>query len=615
MKTVTYSSYSLLSCAPCSGEVVICISDTLTVGTLPFIDAVISSYVSAYNACGKMQYTYNFTYNEADLLDPNYSIVESDIEGVFCRGCLTTYIDTVAAASSAGCEGVCCVTTYDEFLTAIDVNNTDCKQVIVAASFTVPDSNVTLEVHKPVTVLQGCIITSNQTYVRFFASFTAGIYQVFAKGASAFPSFYFYFSPGAVTEVYPEWFGAAGDGTADDTYPIMQAYYSGFAEDYDLIQSVVVFQSGKVYACSRLELWMGGSEFRSNNLSPVHINWNEANAYLEGCATLKNNDVTHALFYISSWEEGESGISFKGLRLNGGGATSSAAPLILTDSVSRLHVENCGFYNSNFGIRITSSDTVITHDFGEYIIRNNVFYNVVDSAIEITSDWKSYRGIIEENTFLGQVDYSIVCYDSDTGTGDPADPEQWKIHQLIIDKNWFAATSAIRSISLDMAKTYHGMAGIISNNRFDGPASQYTITLGWFDSGANEHETFYIHHNEFRGVSPTHVRVWGGRFTNISDNFFSNASTVAIDVQAGSLDTYIGLNSFGSGADACVLEISDAGTRTHIMRLVEKNDSLSRPLLLPCDLGSLYLDTTLDADGLPIFWNGVKWIKADGTDA
>lgn len=49
--------------------------------------------------------------------------------------------------------------------------------------------------------------------------------------------------------------------------------------------------------------------------------------------------------------------------------------------------------------------------------------------------------------------------------------------------------------------------------------------------------------------------------------------------------------------------------------LVLKDTTAKRPILHSTDAGYRYLDTTLDADGLPILWNGSKWIKYDGTDA
>jgi len=39
----------------------------------------------------------------------------------------------------------------------------------------------------------------------------------------------------------------------------------------------------------------------------------------------------------------------------------------------------------------------------------------------------------------------------------------------------------------------------------------------------------------------------------------------------------------------------------------------SRPTPNANDIGLIYLDTTLDADGKPIFWNGAAWVDATGT--
>lgn len=50
-------------------------------------------------------------------------------------------------------------------------------------------------------------------------------------------------------------------------------------------------------------------------------------------------------------------------------------------------------------------------------------------------------------------------------------------------------------------------------------------------------------------------------------------------------------------------------------RVSNKGVTASRPTPSATDVGQMYLDTTLDADGLPIFWQGTKWIKADGTNA
>jgi hypothetical protein len=47
----------------------------------------------------------------------------------------------------------------------------------------------------------------------------------------------------------------------------------------------------------------------------------------------------------------------------------------------------------------------------------------------------------------------------------------------------------------------------------------------------------------------------------------------------------------------------------------KKGVTAERPKLSATDIGVTYMDTTLDPDGMPIWWNGLKWIKSDGTNA
>lgn len=95
MLTVTYQATQFLSCAKCNGDVILCVSDTLTANGMPFIEATVASYVESWDACGKLNYLYGFSYDEALLLNPGTPLVSTDIEGVFCKGCLTTYIENM----------------------------------------------------------------------------------------------------------------------------------------------------------------------------------------------------------------------------------------------------------------------------------------------------------------------------------------------------------------------------------------------------------------------------------------------------------------------------------------------------------------------------------------
>lgn len=57
------------------------------------------------------------------------------------------------------------------------------------------------------------------------------------------------------------------------------------------------------------------------------------------------------------------------------------------------------------------------------------------------------------------------------------------------------------------------------------------------------------------------------------------------------------------------------GTWRPTAQTVKRDTTGNRISPSASDIGLMYMDTTLDADGMPIWWNGSKWIKSDGTDA
>jgi len=94
MKSVSYSSTQFLSCAPCSGEIIICIDNALTVSGKPYIEGQVGSSQSYVSQLGQYVYTYGFLYEENQLINPAADLIEGDINGVFCKGCLVDYIDS-----------------------------------------------------------------------------------------------------------------------------------------------------------------------------------------------------------------------------------------------------------------------------------------------------------------------------------------------------------------------------------------------------------------------------------------------------------------------------------------------------------------------------------------
>jgi hypothetical protein len=74
-------------------------------------------------------------------------------------------------------------------------------------------------------------------------------------------------------------------------------------------------------------------------------------------------------------------------------------------------------------------------------------------------------------------------------------------------------------------------------------------------------------------------------------------------ISSGNGNRYRNLLSIGG------IGILDNGTGTIGL---QKGTTLQRPTLAASDIGYLFLDTTLDADGKPIWWNGTAWVDATG---
>lgn len=93
MRSVAYSSNSLLECAPCNGEVILCLVDGLTLAGSPFLTARIATTDRVYDCIGGTSYIYGLTYDEALLIESYPQLTEADITGAFCKGCLTDWLD------------------------------------------------------------------------------------------------------------------------------------------------------------------------------------------------------------------------------------------------------------------------------------------------------------------------------------------------------------------------------------------------------------------------------------------------------------------------------------------------------------------------------------------
>lgn len=92
MRSLIYRSTSRLECQ-CDVEIIVCVDDTLTASGAPFLEATLVTTTTTVNACLETVYEYQIEYDEADLADPTHILRASEINGILCKGCLTTYIE------------------------------------------------------------------------------------------------------------------------------------------------------------------------------------------------------------------------------------------------------------------------------------------------------------------------------------------------------------------------------------------------------------------------------------------------------------------------------------------------------------------------------------------
>jgi len=106
-RSVTYCSGNRLSCTGClPANVILCLdSDELlapitcpeTDVDTPFlfniIEASLISFSKSSGSCSTSIYKYIFEYDDVLLLDPSQPLTSADIIGVFCKGCITNWVE------------------------------------------------------------------------------------------------------------------------------------------------------------------------------------------------------------------------------------------------------------------------------------------------------------------------------------------------------------------------------------------------------------------------------------------------------------------------------------------------------------------------------------------
>lgn len=106
MQTVIYHTTKPLDCT-CGDDVIICTTHNTT-SSAPYVFGTITNIISAgVSYCGCQEYNYYFEFDETQLGQvPQIEFLSSEITGVMCKGCLTTYLDYgITHAGGIGPQG------------------------------------------------------------------------------------------------------------------------------------------------------------------------------------------------------------------------------------------------------------------------------------------------------------------------------------------------------------------------------------------------------------------------------------------------------------------------------------------------------------------------------
>lgn len=101
-------------------------------------------------------------------------------------------------------------------------------------------------------------------------------------------------------------------------------------------------------------------------------------------------------------------------------------------------------------------------------------------------------------------------------------------------------------------------------------------------------------------------------YTKFNGIFTAGATPAAAGIKG--MRVRVSNPSYGNGGEyICTVNSASSGTfRLSSQFGVKKDTTANRPVLGAADIGGLHLDTTLDADGKPIWWTGTAWVDATG---
>ena len=288
-------------------------------------------------------------------------------------------------------------------------------------------------------------------------------------------------------------------------------------------------------------------------------------------------------------------------------------------NIDGLLVDNCYIQNadgSGGGLHCEKSKGVILsnnmiidcwkgigigEDGDDIVIANNTVIRSSE-ALQIVGGTTSVTNVlINGNCFLNSVTFPMVATNLDG---------------CIISNNLFRnnATAGNAFITLLQSGALATKKITISNNLFRVDNAVSTLVGGVGGVVENIHS----YGNIFNGILNNNIAGYMAlvRSSGLSQDcydYLGNMSAMDVTISGTPVGYLAGqLGDLAKDANNGIQYKHNGTSWIPRMGFTDKNNTASRPTLTANDVGVMYLDTTLDADGKPIWWNGTLWVDATG---
>ncbi len=591
--TTKYVKFCLpykLSCANATRkDVVLCLQsadlivqpDPACLTPITTIDGEICQAYNICDSCTQIKWNYTVSYDDTQLTNPSTPLVAGDIVGVFCRDCQTDWVEqqlscfeqplpctTDTSTVNLGFDEDACLTADVIGPEYPVLNETDLIYAITNNLNMVIWGTVTLTADRTIStsvrVINGGQFITSGHILTLNGPFTAGAFQTFVVTSAT----QIVFSSQAVPYIFLEWFGAVGNGTVDDTTAIQYAV--------DCVGS----GSGAFIPLMPLN----NTTYRISSISvPIRMVMISFAGRTQG-PKFKANTAGLTLFQLSNTAH-ETGITFKGGIVIDGNSLANTTGIAMGKQ-SSVEIDSLQFQNLDTAINVTGDG------FIRYIRRCR-FSTTIPTCIQVGGDCNALT--IRDCMFASASSNAHIYSDSTWTGGD------------LLIKDCTFDPAVVGSYTLNLTRKDAGtptLHVVVDGNRIDGSSSVTSIYIG-------QYVIANIINNAISGNTSPRSIICDGDECYIGHNYLSD-----FGITFGTLSRQCVGDSQGWGTG--VTQWIDSGSYNRIVdsrfasRIKGTTAQRPSPLLATGQFGILYMDTTLDADGKPIWWNGTAWVDATG---